>query len=195
MRLSSITGSAVITIIIVPGSSPASTALPSTDEGAENLEATAAIFLATEITDETRATFHLHGDDGELPVTAILVWPADDRAHDQLLGDWALEQTQRAVRPVEVVRTVLGIVLRVRDGLIAWFGLVALSTVAFVVLVLSLSLRLRASELALIRRIGAARGTVTLLVGVEVALIALAAVVLAAAATVGGLWVLDAWLA
>lgn len=163
-------------------------------EGVENLEATAAIFLETEVTDATRASFHLHGDPGELGVTAILVWPEDARAQDQLLGDWALEETQRAVRPVEVVRTVIGIVLQVRDGLIAWFGLVATSTLAFVGLVLTLSLRLRHDELTLIRRMGAARGTVTLLVGVEVLLVILAATGVAALTTLGGLQALEAWL-
>lgn len=160
----------------------------------ENLEASAAIFLATEITDETRGSFHLHGDPGSLPVTGILVWPADDRARDQLLGDWALEETERAVRPVEVVRTVLGIVLQVRDGLLAWFGLVGLSTLAFVGLVLSLSLRLRDDEIRLIRRLGAARGTVTLLVGVEILIVLMAATGLAGLATWGGLILLDTWI-
>jgi len=168
--------------------------LPSNPDEPENLEATAAIFLETEVTDQTRASFHLHGDPAELGVTAILVWPTDVRARDQLLGDQALEEVTRAVRPVEVVRTVLGIVLQVRDGLIAWFGLVAASTVAFVGLVLALSLRLRHAELTLIRRIGAARGTVTLLVGVEVGLVLLAALVVAALATFGGMQVLEGWL-
>ncbi|MFK7928409.1 MAG: ABC transporter permease [Myxococcota bacterium] len=168
-------------------------ALPGAEAG-EDLEATAAIFLATEITDETRASFHLHGESGVLPATAVLVWPTDARAHDQLLGDWELEETQRAVRPEDVVRTVLGIVLRVRDGLVVWFALVGASTLAFVALVLSLSLRLREAELALIRRIGAARGTVTLLVATEVTLIAGLAIAVAAAATTVGLWVLDGWL-
>lgn len=166
---------------------------PRPEEG-ENLEASAAIFLATEITDATRASFHLHGDPASLPVTAVIVWPTDDRARDQLLGDWSLEATEHAVQPVRVVRTVLGIVLQVRDGLLAWFGLVAASTVAFVGLVLSLSLRLRADELALIRRLGAARGTVTLLVGVEMGLVLLVAAGLAAGATAAGLSVLEAWL-
>ena len=168
--------------------------VPSEPGEQENLEATAAIFLETEVTAETLATFHLHGDPGELGVTAVLVWPKDDRARDQLLGDEALEEVTRAVRPVEVVRTVLGIVLQVRDGLVAWFGLVAASTLAFVALVLSLSLRLRHAELTLIRRIGAARGTVTLLVGVEITLVLVVALAVATAATAGGMALLEGWI-
>ena len=160
----------------------------------ENLEATAALFLVDEVTDANRATFHLHGDPGALPVTAILVFPTDARAHDQLLGDMALHETWQAVRPEQVIRTILGIVLRVRDALLAWFGLVALSTLAFVGLVLSLSLRLRADELRLVRRLGAARGTVTAMIAAELALVGGMALTLAAAATLGGLWLVQAWL-
>lgn len=169
-------------------------ALPGSEAG-ENLEATAALFMVSEVTDKNRATFHLHGDTSVLPVSAVLVYPPDPRAHDQLLGDWALHETEQAVEPEQVMRTILGIVLRVRDGLIAWFGLVALSTLAFAGLVLSLSLRLRASELALVRRLGGARGTVTLLVGVEVGIILTLALALSAAATWVGLLVVDAYLA
>ncbi len=172
-------------------------ALPPSDETApedENLEATAALFLVDEVSDENRSTFHLHGDPGELPVAAVLVFPPDARARDQLLGDWALHETQQAVQPVEVVRTILGIVLQVRDGLLAWFGLVAVSTGAFFVLVLALSLRLRADELRLVRRLGAARGTVTAMVAAEVLLVALMAGVVATGATLAGLAVVAAWL-
>jgi hypothetical protein len=82
----------------------------------------------------------------------------------------------------------------VRDGLIAWFGLVALSTLAFVGLVLALSVRLREAELQLVRRIGAARGTVTAMLAAEVALVLVAATLIAAAATLAGLAVVTAWL-
>jgi ABC-type antimicrobial peptide transport system permease subunit len=82
-----------------------------------------------------------------------------------------------------VVRTVLGIVLRARDALDAFFLVVALSTAAFFVLVVSLSLRLRAREIALMRRIGSSRGALTSIVGAEIGLVVAAAAVLAGALT------------
>ena len=157
----------------------------------ENLEATAAIFMISEITEANRATFHFHGDLGHLPVTSVLVFPDDQRDHDLLLGDYALHETQHAIRPVSVVREILGIVLRVRDALAATFSAVAVSTLAFFGLVLSLSLRLRSSELTLMRRIGCSRGTIATMVGAEVVLVVLAAGLVAAAGTFAGLAMLD----
>jgi hypothetical protein len=155
---------------------------PDAPEG-ESLEATAALFLFQEIDDSNRSSFHMHGGAAEAPLTSILVLPKDRRSHDLLLGDYALEETLQAVEPVDVVRTVLGIVLRAREGLDAFFLIVAVSTAAFFALVVSLSLRLRAREIALMRRIGSSRGAVATLVGAEIALVVAAAVVLAGAAT------------
>jgi putative ABC transport system permease protein len=153
----------------------------------DNLEASPAMFVFSELTSANRSSFHFHGDPGVLPVTSVLVFPRDPRAFDQLLGDFVLDEDYQAVEPATVIRTILGIVLRVRDGLVAWFGLVAFSTVCFFVLVLSLSLRLRAAELALMKRIGCSRSTVTTVVGVEVAIILGASVLSAAVLTRVGL--------
>ncbi len=148
-----------------------------------NLEATAAIFLTQEVTPATRSTFHLHGDRDDLKVTGFLVLPRDTAAHDQLLGDLALHPTLGAVRPVEVIGTVLDLVLRLRDGLRAAWLLVALSTGAFFVLVLSLTLRLRRRELALLRRLGAGRLTIATLIGTETLFVVMASAATATAAT------------
>jgi putative ABC transport system permease protein len=157
----------------------------------ENMEATAALFLFQEIDDTNRASFHLHGEPGDAPLTSILVLPRDRKAHDLLLGDYALEEKLQAVEPVDVVRTVLGIVLRAREGLNAFFAIVALATAAFFVLVISLSLRLRAREIALMRRIGSSRGAVATIVGAEIVLVVAAAVALSGALS----WALLALLA
>lgn len=157
----------------------------------EALEASAAIFMIQEITDANRASFHLHGDTAGLPVSAVLVFPDSARSHDQLLGDYAMHDELQAVRPITVVRTILGIVLRVKEGLTVFFVAVALSTTAFFVLVLSLSLRLRADELSLMQRIGSSRPMVALMVGVEVTLVVVAALVFAALGTAVGLALLD----
>jgi hypothetical protein len=74
-------------------------------------------------------------------------------------------------------------VLRARAALDAFFAIVALSTLAFFVLVISLSLRLRARELALMRRIGSSRGAVAMIVGCEIALVVVAAAALAGSLT------------
>ncbi|MCG8455103.1 MAG: hypothetical protein MI919_02400 [Holophagales bacterium] len=164
------------------------------DEETENLEASAALFLFAEIDERNRASFHLHGDRGEAPVTSILVLPESRPAHDHLLGDLALDERYQAVRPLEVVRTLLELVFRVRAAVEAYLALVAASTFAFVALVILLSLRLRRDELHLLRRLGAGRASLAALVGVEILLLTLAAAVLAALTTWAGLTALGAYL-
>ncbi len=159
---------------------------PEAEEG-ENLEATAAVFIVSEIDDKNLGSFHFHGDEAEGLITSVMVFPTDQRAHDQLLGDYALEEHHQAVIPEVVVGTILGIVLRVRQGLELYFGLVATSTAAFFGLVLVLSLRLRRAELQLMRRLGCSRATIAANVLAEVTLLAIAAIALTAALTQGSL--------
>jgi putative ABC transport system permease protein len=176
-----------------PARAPASGAAPAPTASAsagEHIEATTALFIFQEIDDSNRDSFHMHGDPGAAPLTSILVLPRDQKSHDLLLGDYALEEKVQAVQPIDVVRTVLGIVLRAREGLNLFFAIVALSTAAFFVLVISLSLRLRARELALMRRIGSSRGAVATIVGAEVGLVLIAAAALAGVLTWGVLAVL-----
>jgi ABC-type antimicrobial peptide transport system permease subunit len=68
------------------------------------------------------------------------------------------------------------------------------STLAFVGLVLSLSVRLRRDEITLLRRMGAGRGTIAVILGTELGVITLASALLAfggnwAAARALGWWI------
>jgi putative ABC transport system permease protein len=152
---------------------------PEAEDG-ENLEATAAVFIVSEIDESNLDSFHFHGEAGEAPLSSVLVFPRDARARDQLLGDYALEERYQAVIPERVVGTILGIVLRVRDGLELYFGLVAGSTAAFFGLVIVLSLRLRRAELRLMRRLGCSRSTVAANVLAEILLLVVSALALTA---------------
>ncbi len=162
---------------------------PEVEEG-ENLEATAAVFIISEIDESNLDSFHLHGDLGEAPLSSVLVFPADARSHDLLLGDYALEERYQAVIPEQVLGTILGIVLRVREGLELYFGLVAGSTAAFFGLVIVLSLRLRRAELHLMRRLGCSRANIATIVLSEILLLFLSALGLSAALS----WASMAWL-
>jgi putative ABC transport system permease protein len=170
-------------------------ASPGSGGEGENLEATAALFLFQRISEQNRRSFHMHGDVDQAPLSALLVFPADQRAHDQLLGDFALEDRYQAVRPETVVRTVLGIVLRASELLDAYFVVVALATCAFFALVVWLSLRLRASEITLMAKLGASRGATALLVGAEVGAVVIGAFAVALGLTTAGVALLTRWLA
>jgi putative ABC transport system permease protein len=132
---------------------------------------------------KTRASFHQHGEEGDLPVSAVLVFPNSRRSFDQILGDFAVDDTLQAVEAEQVIRTVFSIVMQAEKLLNSYFVLVAASTVAFMLLVLNLSLRLRRRELDLFRRMGCSRGTVMTLAGVDLVLIVAGSLVLSLGAT------------
>lgn len=152
----------------------------------ETLEATAAIFIFQEMDESNRASFHMHGEETEAPLSAVLVFPKDQRAEAQMLGDYALEETLQAVVPESVIRSVLSIVARVEEGLALFFGLVAISTVLFFALTIVLTLRLRRAEITLMERIGCSPYAIASIVGTEIFLLVAAAALLAALASLGG---------
>jgi len=154
-------------------------------------EASPGIFTFDTLDSDTLATFHPHGDESERPVSAILVFPTDQKAHDQLLGDLALQSELQAVRPEPVVRTILGMVLRLQALLGGWVGLVGLSTAGFLGLTAALTWRLRATEIALMRRMGCSRGRLVGMLGGELVMLVGVGVLGAVGLTWGGLVVLE----
>ena len=141
----------------------------------ENLEATAAIFMFSELSDENRDGFHLHGDIGDMPLSSLAVFPTDQQENDIILGHFALSEYYQAIVPVDIVDDILAIVLKLQHALGFYYGMLFLSTLFFYGLVLHLSLQLRHGELKLIRRIGGSKRTIRNLVFAEIILVTLAA--------------------
>lgn len=164
-------------------------------EDADGRSLNSAVMLAEEAALESLSGFHLHGEARDQPISAVLVWPRDAKAHDQLLGELALHPRLMAVRPLDVMARLWGMALQARRGLWVIFGAVGLTTAAFVAQTLSLSLRLRAPERALLRDLGASRRRVALFVGVELGLLFGAAAALAWGLSELGVWALQAALA
>ncbi len=164
------------------------------DTASGKVEASPGIFLFETIDASNRDQFHLHGSTEALPVGAVLVFPRDRAAHDILLGDFALDAEYQAVRPRDVVGTILDIVLRLRDAMTFGLALLVVSTLALSGVILLLGLRLRAPELSLMRRIGAAPGTLTAVVTTEVVLVLGAAGLLAFVLVRAGLSFVEAML-
>ena len=123
-------------------------------------------------------------------MTGLLVFPDEPRDEAHLLGDLVLDERLQATRPREVVGTLLGIVLRIQEALGLWGLLCTASTLTLVGLVLSLSWRLRRAEVTLMRRLGASRGLIAQIIGLEAIALVAAGVVVAGCATAAGLVVL-----
>ena len=141
-----------------------------------------ALPIERKASDGVAPDFHFHGSQDEFPIDGALVVPADAKAQAILLGRFTgKDERLQLVRPdlfaERVLERIFGVgrVLgAVAAGTAVLVGLVAATTFA-------LSIRLRAEELALMRRLGASRGRIAVFLAVEAGLMLAAAVVIAAA--------------
>lgn len=138
---------------------------------------------------EQRERFHYHGDEARLPLSALLLFPADEEARTILKARINGRRTEQALRPEQVVEDLLAVVFRVKALLDRIAVLLGVSTAALVALVAALSLRVRARELRTLDLLGAPRGFVARLVLLELGLVLAlgAALAGAGAALVGAL--------
>ena len=92
-----------------------------------------------EVTEENLASFHFHGEDEDLPLTAVLVFPDRDKDRTILKAKWGHHDICQIVEPTDVVDELLSFVFRIKaivDGLALFLGL---STAALTSLVMLLS--------------------------------------------------------
>lgn len=135
--------------------------------------------------DGIAADFHFHGDPATFPIDAALVYPADAKAQAILLGRFTgTGETLQLARPDQFIERVLERIFGVGRVL----GAVAVATAALVLLVaalaFALSIRLRADELALMRRLGASRGRVAVFLATEAAILLCAALAITVACAI-----------
>lgn len=150
----------------------------------------ASIVEATEITPANRDSFHFHGDPSERPLTAVLVWPDDDKGRTLLRGRYRVHETAQLLVARDVVDELLGYVVQAKRFFDANALLVAVATGLLLGLVVLLTVRARRREFDTLAKIGCARGTVIAIVAVEFGIVCVAGVglALAAAAVVVRVW-------
>ncbi len=164
-------------------------------DDSDTLQANASVLPYTQITDENESSFHFHGDDADFPVSEVIAVPKDRQSQTLLLGRYSSVRGSSAicVKPQQVVHQLLAMVFRIEQLFRIAAGLSAIVTTVLLGLVIFLSVRLRAPEMRTMQRIGSARGTIALLVGLEIILMLIVAVCvsLSAAAltqTLAGEW-------
>jgi putative ABC transport system permease protein len=138
---------------------------------------TAKLPLFTEITDANIDSFHFHGDPGIYPLTAVIAFPDDTRAGTLLRGRYLEDPEHQVVQPRAVIDDLLDEVFRIKRLLDGVLAIVGGATLLAIVLVFSLSLRLRQREITTIFRLGCSRGTLTRLLAAEIGLIVVASAV------------------
>lgn len=149
-----------------------------------------------EVTEANVASFHIHSDAEHLPLSAIIVVPADAKSSTLLKARTNAGPTTQMVVPGEVIDELLQVVFRIRTVLDLLALVLGVAMLALLLLQLWLSMRLRQGEMATLRKIGCSRGIGVALQATELLMIVAASAVLAA----GGVWLAqallpDLWLA
>lgn len=144
-----------------------------------NVVLNSALREINEITPENARSFHLHGDEGEMPLSAVLLFPRDGKSATIAKARANASPTLQMLVPKEVVNDLMGFVLRIKSFLDAVAIALASCVALMTILVLLLTIRLRSAEMRTLNRIGCGPLTVVGLYAGELAMIALAAMVLA----------------
>lgn len=123
-----------------------------------------------EINETNIDSFHFHGDEKDFPISAVIVVPNDEKSKTMLMAEYLGSGSQQVdetgvqlVQPVVVIQDLMDMVFRVKRFFDANALLVSLSTILLLTLVILLSTRLRAEEMATMFKLGCSRSTIALL--------------------------------
>jgi len=143
--------------------------------------ANAKLMQYREITEANIDSFHVHGDDGHFPLSALIAIPRDEKSGALLRGRYLDgDATLKVIEPASVIDGLLDTVFRIKQMLDAVIVVIASATLLAVFLVFALSLRLRSKEMETNAMLGCNRSTTVRLLAAEVFVIATASIALAA---------------
>ncbi|MFI4881501.1 MAG: hypothetical protein ACIAQU_02825 [Phycisphaerales bacterium JB064] len=120
-----------------------------------------------EVTEANAESFHVHGSRDAFPLTAVLLYPRDERAETILTARLNAQDGMQAIDPTAVVDELIAFVVRLRLVFDAISVVLAASTGALIALIATLGYRLRADELRTLADMGASRRTGAVLVAGE----------------------------
>ncbi|MEH6616344.1 MAG: ABC transporter permease [Porticoccus sp.] len=146
----------------------------------DRIVANASLEQYNEITVDNIDSFHFHGDNADLPLTAILPVPLSDKARVLIQGRYLDHETLQLLEPRAVIDQLLDTVFAVQRYVLVAMGLVGLATAAVVLLVFLLSWRGRRPEQDTLHRLGGSQSAILSLMLAEVVIVLVASTLLAA---------------
>lgn len=164
------------------------------DQG-DNVALNASVEEYTEVTDTNVRSFHFHGDPGTFPVTGAIILPKDRKAETILLGRYqnVSKGGPQLIRPRDVMTDLFNTVFAVRNLVVAALISVGLASAVIAGLVFMLSNRLRAREFESLANLGAAQGSVRLLVAFEAGFVILTSIAISSI-LLTLVWVASPWI-
>ncbi len=142
--------------------------------------ANAALNQYTEITESNLDSFHFHGDMGDYPLTAVLIFPDNQKSRALLLGRYEGSETTQISICLEEVRGLLGMVFRAKQFFDLNHALFVGVSILFLTLTLALSWKLRQKEFDTLHQIGSPGSFVIKMLVAELVLLLIASAVLTA---------------
>ena len=144
------------------------------DKTDDNIIANAKLMEYTEITEQNMDSFHFHGASDQFPITSVIALPRDEKSRAILLGRYLTDNIEyQMIRPEQIIEGLLENIFRIKNILDAVILIVGLSTLLALLLVFSLSLRLRQQEIDTIFKLGCSRATTARLIFSEILIIML----------------------
>jgi putative ABC transport system permease protein len=141
------------------------------------------VITYTEVTEENLRSFHFHGNPDDLPLTAIIVIPNDERTAVITAGRINAQGQFSAYRPDIVMEEFFGIVFAINKIFNTYFLLVMSAVACFITIIILLSVRLRRDEFCTIKTLGGSRFVVYKLLMCEYGILLVSSLLVAALLT------------
>lgn len=142
---------------------------------------TSKLFIYNEIDGENVDSFHFHGDTDNYPVSAFIFVPDNDKSSTILRGRFeADELLDQVVVPTKVVEHLLQSIFRIKHIFNTVFILVGLATSLILILIITLSLRLRKDEIHTMFTMGSSRYKTFEILGLELLILIILSAMVAA---------------
>ncbi len=139
-----------------------------------------AVRQLNQITAENAASFHVHGEEGDLPLSAILLFPSSNKDATIVKARINNSRLYQMLIPSDVIDDLMGFVFRIKGFLDLVAVLLAICVGLMTLLVILLTMKLRAREMLTLNHIGCGRFTTIGLYSTELAMILIASAILAA---------------
>jgi putative ABC transport system permease protein len=140
-------------------------------EEAGNIVGNASVKMYNSIDPEKRSNFHFHGSVDEFPLSGILFFPDNPKSEALILSALADDDLLQAVESDKVIHKLLDTLFRIREILNWVLALTMTVTMAAILFILSLTVRLRKKESLTLFRIGGSGSLILKLTAVEIVIL------------------------
>lgn len=137
-----------------------------------NVRTTAKLFIYNEIDGKNMDSFHFHGDVESYPVSAFIFVPNDLKSATILRGRFSAgELPNQVIVPTVIVEHLLQSIFRIKHIFNTVFILVGIATLLILILIVTLSLRLRKDEIHTMFTMGSSKNKILEILGIELFLL------------------------